>query len=692
MSPPPAPASRGDPEIIMRSTEAQKFKPAGSQPGKAKIFAVVAVAAVVVIALASYLAISRKAAKEGTESFRLLMDQAFGAEGWSVENIDVSVFDKLLTARGVSIKPGHASFKEPTTVESLEIHQGLPSEELQALLARADWRSAPETRLASRVVFNGLDIKAPDASGEKVIGTIKLKSVELDAPTLAASGPETSPGLLGFLKSVRLSRVVSRDLQIASTDEPATLSLGHAEAVNPRFGESWTDLNDPLEALLALSATELSYNDLKFQATKDQNNVTFEIGEQRLQGMGENFKFDQASLKNFIFKALIEDDDDAEGAEDDESAEDDEDAEGGEPQAAKAAQPGVDVNLRLGEFVMEGLDLSALFRRFEELAVLAAISDLDSLDDPVKLANFYNDAYRLSDLLVAPYSLKRAHAKDLSLDIDGQLKAAMAAATFEGPFEAGKLAPKQTFALESLKIELPTKAEPGSRFAEVAEFSQKFGQSVFNLAYNFDAVYDEAAKTLTWRATPLLGEAELVDLNLSFVFAGLTPSLIEEMSQITLGDAETIFLSPQFASFGLAQAQLEIVNRALVDKLYAMAGQEQGMDKDLVKEALAASLELFVGPALESSFEGADQLVAAAQTFLRDPQSIALTVGPPEPLNWKALTEATSQPQLLNALKMNLAVNGQAPTPVVWLEAPPDHEADDEEGFDDEDDFDESDE
>ncbi|MDR1487468.1 MAG: hypothetical protein LBT62_05690 [Deltaproteobacteria bacterium] len=631
-----------------------KNNPVGaSGSGKTIKIVVVLAAIAIIIGIAVYFFASQKGEEQAKATFAILMDKLAGPGNWSAGEQTFKLSGKTLTAKDVSIdfSKHDPDMKEPITIASVEIVNGLDSDGLTKLFGLTDWISQPDNHLADQIKLNDIKfvVNDSDATFETLVSEILLNGLDL-----VAADKDNSPGALGFVKNSRLEKFAVTNLKTnfnsLAPKDSFTFSIDKVEYTGIRLGQGVDSIDDAFGLIASLAVKEAVTSGLSFDVKGADFSTDFKIGEMRSTNQA-NFRSDLFSVSNLSVLIDIVDPD------------------------IKS------VDTTLENFTLNGVDLAPLLARVQQIAQDVDSGAIDSSDlDPMQ----FNTTY-VSDFLMLPYSIDSASMQNLAVVINDSLKISVGKAEATGPIKAGEIPLSQKFTTEKFVIELPTDLK-GDSLDKAAEFALQFGQSVFTLNYKFDGTFDPATGTLTYNTVPLLGFEDLAHINFDLVFTGLTPSVVERLKTIKIPDFYDHLAMGEFDELGLSRVRLEIVNQSLADKIYSMIAKKEDISAADLKEQVAALFGMLVSPQFDDYFEDGSTIAANITEFINNPKSIAIEAIPAQALALRSMVAAEPGSELFNLLNISLTVNDLSPIAVIM------HQTDDsysddyqQEEFDDQD-------
>jgi hypothetical protein len=274
----------------------------------------------------------------------------------------------------------------------------------------------------------------------------------------------------------------------------------------------------------------------------------------------------------------------------------------------------------------------------------------------------------VSDIFTLPYSLGEALARDLRVTVNSSLTVSMALATFEGPAQAGAIPPSQSWGLVGLRVDLPESAT-GTSMDKAFEFGRDFGQRSFTLGYDVKAAYQAETGTLDYVGAPAPGVDDLFTLNVEMGLTGLTPELVSAMAAIPVVEGENVWFAPGFMDLGLTRLRLELKDASLVDKILSLSAARQNQDREILRTLAAVSAASTLAFA-DNRLENSAALGELASQFILKPGSLVIELAPVQPLSPASALGAASQSELLNSLNATVAVNGQSPLTLKFIDPP----------------------
>ena len=170
--------------------------------------------------------------------------------------------------------------------------------------------------------------------------------------------------------------------------------------------------------------------------------------------------------------------------------------------------------------------------------------------------------------------------------------------------------------------------------------------------------------------------------DLSYEYSGDSKALeltnlalrIENMGEASLGisleniDLETVDLENPATLMSVTQAlkvkyaQIKFDNDSLIEKLLAMDAKNRGMDVDDLVDQVEADIEEQIKTAKNEGDEFSVSVLAAMLDFVKDPDSISITIKPEKPISFETLTilamESENDPTyLVKALNLRVEAN-----------------------------------
>jgi hypothetical protein len=247
-------------------------------------------------------------------------------------------------------------------------------------------------------------------------------------------------------------------------------------------------------------------------------------------------------------------------------------------------------------------------------------------------------------------------------DFDNQdIRIALESAKIEGPFTHMKIPQLAVAQINGLNVDLSRTANPGlSTFAKLLEADK------FNLSSEVKFVYSPETGLATLTAEPALSDPGLFDLSFGLTLAGLSPSLVTELSKISYDSRERALFMPGAEKLVLTEAHVNLGNKALAKNFYSNV--TSGADRTPaeleanLQRRVNALIDAYLGQNLESKRLLASDLI----NFIHRPDSLDVTAKPSPELPVNRLLAGTLSPADLNSMAINLTSNGQSPVVLRW--------------------------
>ncbi|MCT8265897.1 hypothetical protein NYQ83_01305 [Afifella sp. JA880] len=174
-----------------------------------------------------------------------------------------------------------------------------------------------------------------------------------------------------------------------------------------------------------------------------------------------------------------------------------------------------------------------------------------------------------------------------------------------------------------------------------------------------DLGYDELAFNIEWAGSR---DPESQDLKLDKVALTLkdggTLMIDGNLGNVAMPGAETA-AQPMagIATMNVSDFTLRYEDDSLTGRVLDFYGKQQGMDGDKYAEQLAAAVPFMLSAMQNADFQ--KKVSDAVSTFLRDPQSLTVTIAPDEPMSGAEILQiAGSAPQTLpDVLNISVTAN-----------------------------------
>ncbi|MDR3204393.1 MAG: hypothetical protein LBV23_06580 [Deltaproteobacteria bacterium] len=589
-----------------------------------------------ILGVAGYFYFSSKGDQEAKETFKLLMDHVFGANKWSAASQNFNLATQTLTVKGLEIKVDKfdPTVTTPIKVETVEIVKGLNYAELKNFLALKDWRDQPNCHFFERFTLKNIDFTDKQ---DKLDGSIKISDLTLTDVALNKADASNSAGVFGFLKKSHIGKLDISDasLVIKETGTDYNLTLGWRKVENKDLGfspeiASVTSPNDILGILTSLSIGQVQINDFytSFNDNK-KSNINYKIEEFTQTGL-QNLTVNQILSKNMLFDGFFDNK--------------------------------FKVNISIENQIINKIDFKYLFNRFVKIVqeIINKKLESGSSESFDSLYDVYAENYYLADGFISPIGLDDFNLSNLKLTVNEDAVVTMAKFSFQGPVEAGKIAPQSQAILQDFTLDFPAarKEEPTEEFFKVLK---DFGQTSFTINYTFNSSYDLNSGLLMAEANPGLAVTDLIDYNASFKLGNLTPQLISELSKIKLKEPQQLLLSPEFQKLELIHFRLEFINRSLVEKLLAYYAKKADKPIGEYQTEVANYTQILVAMQLSSKVENFDDYAKALSNFITKPQKLVIDISPKSAFNYVSATSSNSATKIVDLLNASLSVNDQAP-------------------------------
>ncbi|MCB8837525.1 hypothetical protein [Aurantimonas sp. VKM B-3413] len=155
------------------------------------------------------------------------------------------------------------------------------------------------------------------------------------------------------------------------------------------------------------------------------------------------------------------------------------------------------------------------------------------------------------------------------------------------------------------------------------------------------------------------------NLSFSYGMSGYTPAFIESMKQMQAQmssgpegkQAAGMAMMGLMSQLSLNSADLAYTDDSLADKLLTYYAQQNGQTKEQLVDQLTGMMPVFLGYLQNPDFE--KQVSDAVTTFLKDPQSLSISIEPGQPVPaMQIMGAAMGAPQTLpQVLSMSVSAN-----------------------------------
>ncbi|MDR1656254.1 MAG: hypothetical protein LBT47_01695 [Deltaproteobacteria bacterium] len=596
-------------------------------PTKSKLPKIIAVAAVILIAvgLGAYFYVGSRADKEALDTFSFLMDKTIGPGRWTTGQVSYTLSSNLMTASEVTIKLDHldAAFTEPVTIETVEIKNGLKQPELDALLALADWRNQADRHIADKVTFKGVTWKH---NFESELFDSSIALITLEGLDLVASGADNSPGVLGFLKSSRIQRLLAENLTFSSTsikqDGFFSIAASKIEETDLRLSPDDPPFDGLAGLLFNINSTRSSVTGLTSKLKMEEEFINLSLGEQVLSG-AKNLSFEAINFNDLTLTSNLK--------------------------LTTEDEKYLELKMKFNQLNMYDVDFLPFLKKFEPIL---------TAEDSSSIEESFEEIYVLTDLLTLPYSLGKSDGQGLSVTISDQIMLSMDKATFIGPVKAGEIPPSLRYSVTDLKIELPTKAN-GTFTDDLYNFGQTFGQSTFVINYDAQSTYEPTSGTLTLTGKPGLKINDLVTFSGDLTLTGLTQEIVDQMSEIPISRIEEVLTLP-IEKVSLTHTRFEIIDESLTNKILGYYAKSTGESPEAIRMLAATGVES-LAETLFNRVENAAELGSNLADFITEPKRIIAEINPNPALNIVTAMEAPSPADFQNSLNATLTINDLQP-------------------------------
>jgi hypothetical protein len=610
--------------------------PQGQQKKKSKLPIIITGTLVIALIAAGaiYLYLNSRLKTEAINSFTILMDHVFGENNWKAGSYDFSIGGKKLTANNVTLSPAKLDLPSASqvTIGSVEIVNGLLEDDMKELLSLSSWNSPTDTHLADKLTINKASVisEANDSNNYASIEAVTLTGLDL-----VANSGQGAQGALSFIQSSRLGNVVVEHVAVKTSDsnQNAEFNLGRVEHTDLRLGQNVESLNDVIGMIGSYNIKESIFRDLQFSYKNNKKNESFNVvlGEQTIKDFF-NFSGSFYNLKNLSFDIDVK-------------------------------EVGFPMKFNFPDLTVNKFDFLPFVNRFKDLN----FNEVDSDDVNVAL-DFYDKLYRLSDVIVMPYSFDSVSASS-SFSLGDEFTATVDLATAKGPFVANQVPPSASYELKGT-VTLPTD-ENHPKLGILATFGKEFGQRIFNFSYNIRSNYDEKTSTLTHTYAPLVKADDLFSIGLDFTLVNLTPTLVEKMSQTPMSNSESLLFDPEMLELGLSRFRLEILDNSLVDKTFVYAAKKISFDTEALKQFVQGTVINYVEREYSQVVESTSEIGQQLSDFIDKPGSLVVEIAPSRPLSISSAFENNfDRTAIVNSLNGTLSVNSQTPISIRLLPMP----------------------
>ncbi|MDR0549736.1 MAG: hypothetical protein LBI10_10070 [Deltaproteobacteria bacterium] len=620
-----------------------------SNPQKKNRLAFLVVALVVLCALVAggYYYYQSQLAKEAFEIFSVSMNKAVGPNQWTTGSHDFSLLQRTLTVNDIKFslktpeKPQSLNF----TVSQVRVKNGLRLATLNKILALADWRGQAETHIADELVI--ADIKTsfspPSLEGDQGPIDFTISSINIESAKLISSGQEEVPGVIGFLKNLRLSSFVidkiTSNLKTKANAEVFNLALGPINLNEPRFLEGVKSLDDPLLFLkfFSFSCQEFRVQNFLFNfvAENRAGELSLKFGDLLEQGVSYDGRVKKANFKDLEFK-LSEN------------------------------KGNIHLKMKLDSFDANGLDYSQFLNRAAEpvLERLIRIKNEGTYEfNREDFEQIYGRLYTLANMFSMPYDLDNISYAGMEITFNDVLTIGSKQGSLVGPFKTARVPASQSQQVD-LYVRLPK--EPQDKRVELLSlaynFGERFGQTDFSFNFISKLSYDSSVGGYRIDQNSVVSP-NLFQLEIGGQLTGLTETLIKKLNEIPIRDVTAIAGVEEILSLGLSNLAIQYNDASLFEKIIAAFSKETKIDPQIFRQALKE--ELIPNKLIEklklSGLSNPEPVTKILQSFVDNPQKLTLGVNPNQPFT--ALTALTLRNLYgsLNALKISVSANDSPP-------------------------------
>jgi hypothetical protein len=622
---------------------------------------IAALAALAVLASLAYVFL-RPAETDPYESFSRAMDHWVGPGQWSALSHEGSSGNLTVNGLNVKLPPGQGAARPgDLAVDAVHIKK-LPRKLAEIL---ADWQNRPGTALAEDLRLEGFSLSQPESlilsPKEARAGDVEWRLEELNLrKAKLAPAPEVKAAEGDFLKALRLGSLDYKNLLLTVTGQEArarTVVESAAFETLSFSGDLPPGLAGPLYAVLPLAnmkaknfkATGLR-TDFLGQAPEAPGQVGLSLAD--LEGVDlAAFKAGALKLADFQIRLI--------------------DGEGGE------------YSLNLAGASLKGLDAADYAGK---LMAGLANHNQDNQDEALeRLAG----QFTLADFFVSPISLTEAALTGLDMDLAGLATLKLAESKASGPYRVGEIPASSKTSVKGLEIKLigNPEAGPDTPGRDIYELIPLLGRDTLALEAEAESLYKAETGLLTTKLNRLRAR-ELFDLSFSQTWGGLTRDRLEKFKTMPLG---SIFLAALDPGGLLGEASFNALNikfadQGLTDLYFKVKAKEEGGTVEELRQrtlAEAGLLLTIMGPLYIKNPEDLSQPLLG---FLKAPQSLEVDLKASPPLTY-AVGESLADPMvILDTLNITISANGNAGTPLRFVNLGQAGPMDDD-GDDDDDDY-----
>ena len=237
--------------------------------------------------------------------------------------------------------------------------------------------------------------------------------------------------------------------------------------------------------------------------------------------------------------------------------------------------------------------------------------------------------------------------------------------SYNVPF--GEMPMKGSFSLGSMTASNPKQASPDIIDMESMMSGLSFDTAMitdpmakdFIAGMGYDKIVLDGMGTFKWNAAAgdyevpraVLKLRDAMDIAVSFKFADVTKDKVTGMSAAMTNPLDAL------ADSSLVSFELKVLDHSLTSKLLDRIALLQGTSKDQLIAGMEENLWASVNMAGDSpeATRAVDHILA----FLRDPQSLSVTINPDAPVKFSNLTGSSGLPAgaILGALKLQVTAN-----------------------------------
>jgi hypothetical protein len=586
-----------------------------------------------------------KAEDDAWLSFGIVMDRLFGEGTWKAQSHSLSGDTLKVSGLSVSVDPkapdNPAKAKWlPFTAKDVEVKKILPSAEMRKAIGGDSYGGSAELPLAESLTLSGLEAKS-QLEPDKDYLTLTVASVAAQGLALAPLSGAPSQGPTAWLRQLGL-----KDYRLLGAKVVVNIKDGPAKAVPVTFGlESFSasglsfsgepPLGDGslLDTVFSLKADSVALEGLSGDfADDDGTQFSAGIGSSSLTGVNGLAHYAESQVRDVDVSFQLK-------------------GEGLEKLKMGIKETKV-VNYDGSEYIRDNL-----------LAILEALAQGNEPQLPEP---------KLGEIFAYPYSFDSLSVSGIAFDIDGILFG-LDHAEYVGPVKRHVI-PSFKIKVENLYAQLNTEGLPEDQRPDLEEFIDNFGTKDFRLDADLSSAYDPSTGTVRYDHKTI-SVSGIGEVGFLLELRGLTPAVVEAISQIPVEESETALSVDGVAEVGLGGFYLHYQDKGLMPALVKQLSKEAGISALEVLENMSTEVTYNVNEMFDPDLQpNANEILRRnIIQFLEDPQSFEVSLDPENTFDAATVFALMlmgggqdSTAQLFNLLNVSVSSNGGELEPVFF--------------------------